>query len=273
MKDLFSDISQIYKQARPSYPHAVIAEILSHVPQKHFVWDCGAGSGQFTQLLSPYFEHVVATDLSAQQLQQAPYLDNVSYQIQHAEKTSFAQKSFDLITVAQAIHWFDFDAFYAEVKRTLKPNGILAVIGYGLIQAKDIEINQIIQSLYYDTLKGYWDAERRYVDEAYETIPFPFEEIESPTLHMQYQWTFMQLMNYLSTWSAIKKYKQDNGYDPLSCFKKFVQQYEHKHGANTLDQFIVNVEFPIFLRIGRLSSIKKKAKAKTVEKIKSAFKS
>lgn len=272
MKDLFSEISQIYKQARPSYPHAVVAEILQHVPQKHFVWDCGAGSGQFTQLLSPYFEQVVATDLSAQQLHHAPYFENVSYQVQQAEKTSFVSQSFDLITVAQAIHWFDFNAFYAEVKRTLKPKGILAVIGYGLIQAKDLELNQIIQDLYSETLNGYWGAERRYVDESYQSIPFPFEEIESPNLHMQYQWTFAQLLNYLGTWSAIKKYKQTNDQDPLHCFESFILKQDHNGCADDLANLIVDVEFPIFLRLGRLKSTQKRRKGKTVERIKSAFK-
>lgn len=266
MKDLFSDNSYIYQQARPSYPHSVIAVILKYVPSRQFVWDCGAGSGQFTQLLAPYFEHVVATDLSEQQLQQAPYFENVSYQVQHAEQTSFADHSFDLITVAQAIHWFDFDRFYAEVKRTLKGNGVVAVIGYGLIQIKDPQINQLIRELYYNTLKGYWDIERHYVDEGYQTIPFPFDEISVPDLDMQYQWTLEQLLNYLSTWSAIKTYKQKNQIDPLEDLQNY---FKHTHASD----LILEIEFPIFLRIGRLEAVKKNHKCKTPKFMKYAFKS
>ncbi|NHB56794.1 methyltransferase domain-containing protein [Acinetobacter sp. 194] len=266
MKDLFSEQSHIYQQARPSYPHAVIAEILKHVPHKQFAWDCGAGSGQFTQLLSPYFEQIVATDLSAQQLKQAHYLENVSYQIQHAEKTSFHDQTFDLVTVAQAIHWFDFDAFYAEVQRTLKPDGVLAVIGYGLIQIQDVAVNRLLQSLYYETLKGYWDAERKYIDEGYATIPFPFDELHVPRLKMHYQWSVDQFLNYLSTWSALKKYKKENQQDPLKKLAEFFQEHGYKHA-------LLNVEFPIFLRIGRLKSSQMKKNAKRPSIMRYSFKS
>ena len=156
MKDRFSSGSQLYQLARPSYPASLIQEILKHVATPQFAWDCGAGSGQLTQLLAPHFDAVVATDISAHQLQHAPYFENVSYQVQSAEHTSFAEQSFDLITVAQAIHWFDFDGFYAEVLRTLRPEGILAVIGYGLIQLQQPELQGCIERLYFKTLKGYW---------------------------------------------------------------------------------------------------------------------
>ena len=144
MKDRFSSGSQLYQLARPSYPASLIQEILKHVVTPQFAWDCGAGSGQLTQLLAPHFDTVVATDISVHQLQHAPYFENVSYQVQSAEHTSFAEQSFDLITVAQAIHWFDFDGFYAEVLRTLRPEGILAVIGYGLIQLQQPELQVVL---------------------------------------------------------------------------------------------------------------------------------
>lgn len=248
MKDLFSTNSQLYQQARPSYPQIVIQEILKYVPEQQFVWDCGAGSGQFTQLLAPYFDHVVATDISEQQLQHAPYFENVSYQIQPSEKTSFSAQSFDLITVAQAIHWFDFDAFYQEVTRTLKPNGILAVIGYGLIHVEHHLINQKLHELYFDTLHGYWDAERHYIDEEYRTIPFPFEEIETPELKMEYQWSSAQLLKYLSTWSAVKHYIDKNQINPLHDLAEALST-EHE---------LLNIEFPIFLRLGRAKKQKRK---------------
>ena len=248
MKDLFSSGSALYQQARPSYPQDVVQEILNHVPERSFAWDCGAGSGQFTQLLSPYFDHIVATDLSEQQLQLAPYFDNVSYQVQSAEHTSFAAQSFDLISVAQAIHWFDFDGFYKEVQRTLKPQGILAVIGYGLIQVKNKTIHSMIQDLYFKKLKGYWDAERRYIDEEYQTIPFPFEEITVTNFKMQYQWSSAQLLKYLSTWSAIKHYCEKNQDHPL---------LELAEQLSSEDQDL-KIEFPVFLRLGRLKTVKKK---------------
>lgn len=245
MKDRFSSGSQLYQLARPSYPASLIQEILKHVATPQFAWDCGAGSGQLTQLLAPHFDAVVATDISAHQLQHAPYFENVSYQVQSAEHTSFAEQSFDLITVAQAIHWFDFDGFYAEVLRTLRPEGILAVIGYGLIQLQQPELQGCIERLYFKTLTGYWDAERRYIDEAYQTIPFPFEEIATPELSMSFQWSAAQLLDYLNTWSALKHYRAKNSNDPLYEFKAFFALDDH---ANQ----VFELKFPIFLRLGRL---------------------
>ncbi|WP_445114666.1 class I SAM-dependent methyltransferase [Acinetobacter sp. WZC-1] len=242
MKDLFSDHSLIYQQARPGYPQSVIQEILKYVPAHNFAWDCGAGSGQFTQLLVPYFDDIVATDLSASQLQQAPYFENVSYQVQSAEQTTFADQSFDLITVAQAIHWFNFDAFYREVKRTLKPEGLFAAIGYGLICVKNQHIDELVQQLYFHVLKDYWDAERHYIDQAYQTIPFPFNEIHAPVLNMHYQWSAAQLLKYLSTWSAVQHYQKHNQVHPLLTIAEHLENHAGE----------LTVEFPVLLRLGKV---------------------
>ncbi|MBJ9984044.1 class I SAM-dependent methyltransferase [Acinetobacter sp. S40] len=241
MKDLFSAQSQLYQQARPSYPQAVIQELLKHVPSQEFAWDCGAGSGQLTQLLAPYFDQIVATDLSANQLQHAPYFENVSYQVQAAEKSDFPAQCFDLIAVAQAIHWFEFDAFYTQVKRTLKPDGLFAVLGYGLIQVDHAELNEAIQYLYRVILKDYWDVERHYIDERYQTIPFPFKEIAMPDFKIELKWTFQQLIDYLNTWSAVKHYLNKNQQNPLQLILES-KQLEPQ----------INVSFPILLRVGRL---------------------
>lgn len=240
MKDLFSGGSQRYKQARPAYSTQIVKEILKHVPERNFAWDCGAGSGQFTQLLAPYFGHVVATDISEAQLQQAPYFENVSYQLQAAEQTTIPDQSIDLVTVAQAIHWFNFDAFYKEVIRVLKPQGVLAIIGYGLIQVQDAAINALVQQLYAETLKDYWDSERRYIDELYQTIPFPFHEQAVPELRLEYQWTGQQLLSYLKTWSGLKHYQEHNRNDPLQPISAALQA-----ATEPLD-----VTFPVLLRIG-----------------------
>lgn len=250
MKDLFSAHSQHYQEARPRYSNAVVQEILQHVSARSFAWDCGAGSGQFTQLLAPYFDAVVATDISEAQLKQAPYFENVSYQIQQAEKTTLLAQSVDLITVAQAIHWFKFDDFYQEAQRVLKPEGILAVVGYGLIEVKDSALHNLIQQVYFETLKGYWDAERRYIDEGYRTIPFPLTEIATPQLTLQYEWTASQLLKYLSTWSAVGHYQQQKGQHPLLEIAEYLKDREQH----------IQVEFPVLLRIGRLSIPKKKSR-------------
>ena len=249
MKDRFSSGSQLYQLARPSYPASLIQEILKHVATPQFAWDCGAGSGQLTQLLAPHFDAVVATDISAHQLQHAPYFENVSYQVQQAEQTTLPAQSIDLITVAQAIHWFNFDAFYREVCRVLKPDGVLAVVGYGLIQVEDQMLHHLIQQVYFETLKGYWDAERQYVDEGYRTIPFPLNEISTPQLTLQYQWNASQLLKYLSTWSAVGHYRQQKGQHPLLEVAEYLKDRDQE----------IHVEFPVLLRLGTRPIAKKKS--------------
>ena len=188
---------------------------------------------------------MIATDLSQNQLDQAPRFANVQYLQQAAEHTTFPSQYFDFITVAQAIHWFDFEKFYAEVKRTLKPDGIFAVIGYGLLQLDDIELNQKVIQLYTETLNGFWDAERSYIDEHYQSIPFPFDEIIMPSFQIELAWTGQQLWDYLNTWSAIKHYQKQLNLNPLDRLKQII-----------LSQHTINVSFPILLRVGRLPTLK-----------------
>jgi len=240
MKDLFSGQSQLYQQARPTYPQTLIEALLTYIPTVEHAWDCGAGSGQLTQLLAPHFQQVIATDLSQNQLDQAPHFSNVQYLQQAAEHTDFPDQYFDLITVAQAIHWFDFEKFYTEVKRTLKPTGLFAVIGYGLLYIEDEHLNQRIQQLYTETLKGYWDAERHYIDEHYQTIPFPFQEIEMPQFQMSLVWTGQQLWDYLNTWSAVKHYQNQLNISPLEGLRDILNKQQ------------IVLSFPVLLRVGRL---------------------
>ncbi|ENW83631.1 hypothetical protein F909_00646 [Acinetobacter sp. ANC 3929] len=242
MKDLFSEQSELYQQARPTYPQLLVNCLIKQLNGFESAWDCGAGSGQLTQLLAPHFQIVMATDLSQNQLDQAPALPNVQYVQQAAEQTSFADQSFDLITVAQAIHWFDFEKFYAEVKRTLKPDGLFAVIGYGLLQLDDQDLNNRVERLYFETLNGFWDAERRYIDEHYQTIPFPFEEIAMPQFQIELTWTGLQLWGYLNTWSAVKHYQDQLHVSPLASLQDLLQIQQP-----------IGIRFPILLRVGRLA--------------------
>lgn len=242
MKDLFSAQSELYQQARPTYPQSLIDSLIKQLQGFDCAWDCGAGSGQLTRLIAPYFQQVIATDLSQNQLDQAPALSNVSYLQQAAEQCTFPDHHFDLITVAQAIHWFDFEKFYAQVKRTLKPDGVIAVIGYGLLALDDALLNDRIRQLYSQTLQGFWDAERRYIDEHYQTIPFPFEEIPMPQFQIELRWTGQQLWDYLNTWSAIKHYQDQMGVSALADLQDIL-----------LIQQPMQVTFPILLRVGRQS--------------------
>lgn len=247
MKDNFSTGSDKYAKYRPAYPAALFDYLVSLVRQKHHAWDCGTGNGQVAQQLATWFAKVSATDISSQQIAQAIAEDHIEYSVQPAEKTSFPDNSFDLITVAQAIHWFDFDAFYQEANRTIKNNGLLAVIGYNLLRLSP-EIDQVIAGFYREVIGPYWDKERRYVDENYRTIPFPFPEVAAPAFRNDVDWSFEHLIGYIETWSAVKHYEKKNGQNPVHLIRAAL---ENAWGDQTKHPTRAG-HFPILLRLARI---------------------
>ena len=245
MKDNFSVQAKLYASFRPHYPQAVYDFIFSIVNNFDTVLDCATGNGQAAVVLAARFEKVYATDISEKQLAQAPALPNITYKVERAEQTRFADNSFDLITVAQAIHWFNFEEFYAEVKRLLKPSGIIAVIGYGLIRINPA-IDTWIDNYYHNIVGPYWDKERRYIDEEYKTIPFPFNEMRSPQLFMDYNWNKDQFIGYLHTWSALQHYAKANHDSPLT--NALLAELDRVWG----DGAVLPIRFPLFLKVGRV---------------------
>jgi ubiquinone/menaquinone biosynthesis C-methylase UbiE len=242
MKDNFSAHAAAYATYRPHYPKKMIQYIMSFVPEKHAALDLATGNGQVAVALAPYFDTVYATDISAKQLENAPAVSNIYYSVGSAEQTGFENNSFDLITVAQAVHWFNFDSLYKEVERVLKPNGLFAILGYGLLQTNP-DADVLIWKLYRTILGKYWDAERHYIDENYTTIPFPLHEIESEKFYNRFTWTFDQLIGYLNTWSAVQHYIKTQGENPIDSIKdelKVVWEASDKQ-----------VTFPLLLRLGR----------------------
>ncbi|MGS2739880.1 class I SAM-dependent methyltransferase [Sinomicrobium sp. M5D2P17] len=244
MKDNFSGHADAYSRFRPGYDSELISYLVSLTRQQKCAWDCGTGNGQLAVKLAGYFEEVYATDLSENQIKNAKQKENVRYKVENAEKTGFTDGQFDLITVAQAIHWFDFAAFYAEVRRTLRKDGALAVLGYALLQV-DESTDRVIQKLYSDILGTYWDPERKYIDELYQTIPFPFREEKTPEFRSEYRWTLEQLCGYLETWSAVKHYISKNGKDPVAMIYNELKESWESRDTKT-------VTFPIMLRAGRI---------------------
>ena len=247
MKDNFSSGSDKYAQYRPTYPEAFFDFLKQLLPVTDNAWDCATGNGQVAQKLALIFNKVYATDISQSQLDNAVQLPNIHYALQPAESTSFQNHFFDLIIVGQAVHWFQFDAFYAEVKRTGKEGALIVLIGYGNLHI-NTAIDAIIHELYETILGPYWDAERRYVDEEYQTLPFPFEEIEAPQFDNTYQWTLEHLVGYLNTWSAVKHYTKQNGHNPVDVIYKNLQQAWGSYET-------LPVHFPLLLRIGRITKM------------------
>jgi ubiquinone/menaquinone biosynthesis C-methylase UbiE len=243
-KDLFSGHAQIYAAYRPTYPEALYEFLLPIVNTKRSAWDCATGNGQVAQRLASDFENVYATDISDKQLQEAFKAPNTFYSISSAEKTSFPTGYFDLITVGQALHWFNTTDFYKEAIRVGKPGCIIAVWGYGNILINE-EIDPLLQEFYSNVVGKYWDAARRHVETGYKNIPFPFEVIPSPDFFIEQNWSFQHLKGYLESWSATQKFILDQKFNPVHSFMNSIRELWG-------DEEIMKIRFPVFMKVGRM---------------------
>jgi ubiquinone/menaquinone biosynthesis C-methylase UbiE len=244
VKDYFSGHAKNYAAFRPTYPDELYAFILKHVANKQNAWDCGTGNGQVAGQLAKHFKHVDASDISQKQIEQAPKVENISYHVCPAEKTPFPDNRFDLITVAQALHWFDLEKFYGEVKRVAADGAIIATWGYGL-NSVDRDTDELMLDFYSNTTGPYWDPARRLVENKYEGLPFPFEPISFPDFSIAVKWTLEDYIGYLRTWSATQAYIKANTIDPtVELFEKMSAFWEP-------DEFRT-VAFPVFGLMGRV---------------------
>lgn len=244
-KDLFSSDPAGYSRYRPGYPPALFAYLASLTGNHEHAWDCATGSGQAARRLAAHYSRVSATDASGSQIAAALPLHNVEYRVAAAEQSGLADASVDLVTVAQALHWFDLDEFYKEVKRVLKPGGVLAVWSYNLLKI-DPTIDPIIDRLYHDTLRGYWPAERQRVERGYAGLPFPFAPPPSlPPFAMTASWDLRHLLGYLGTWSAVQGMQQETGENPLErVYPELLQAWGNPDRPRP-------VAWPLSIRIGR----------------------
>ena len=213
--DHFAPVAQNYADFRPTYPDALFAWLAAIAPRRELAWDCAAGTGQASVGLAGLFAHVVATDASAAQIAAATPHPRIDYRIAPAEASGLPDDSVDLITVAQALHWFDLAAFYIEARRVLRPDGVLAVWTYGVLTVEGACVDELVQEFYHDTVGPYWPAERRHVEDGYRSLPFPFMEMTAPPFAMETAWTLPQLLGYFRSWSATARFAAINGSDPV----------------------------------------------------------
>ena len=212
--DHFSAVARDYRKFRPGYPPEMFA-FLAFVSAEHeLAWDCATGSGQAAKQLANHFAQVFATDASESQIKTAEKVQNVKYWVSPAEKTNVPSSSVDLISVAQALHWFDIKKFYLEAERVLKPGGILAVWTYDVLRIQP-NIDALIAELYSNILKPYWPKECEMVAQRYKDIQLPFQQIQCPVFKSGDHWTLHHLIGYLNTWSAVTVYQEQNGDNPL----------------------------------------------------------
>lgn len=246
-EDHFSDSAPGYQAYRPHYPPDLLVFLAEQAPSRHLAWDCATGSGQASRGLKDLFDRVIATDASRSQLAHAPALTGVSYLACTAEQCPLADGSLDLVVVAQALHWFDLEAFYREARRVLDPNGgLLAAISYNLIRVTPA-VNEVIDRLYFDDLAGYWPAERRHVDHDYATLSFPLAQIAVPRFDMEAQWSLERLVGFLNTWSAVRRYMKHRRSNPVD---DMTPELIEAWGNPAVPR---PVRWPLNVRVGRFS--------------------
>lgn len=246
-KDLFSDRAGHYAGFRPHYPDALYDWLLDHTPGRDTAWDCATGNGQVARALSPHFHVVEASDISAAQLAHAwKDAPNIRYSLQPAERTTFPDARFDLITIGQALHWLDVDAFHREVSRVARPGALLAEWGYGLPVFPVTGIAEALDQFYRETTGPFWEPERRHIDEQYARLPFPFVPVPSPTFSMEAEWDLSQLGGFLSSWSAVQTCVRRTGKDPVPDFVQSLTSLWP-------DGEVLPLRFPLFLRAGHVT--------------------
>ena len=244
--DHFSKQASDYSLYRPHYPQSLFDYLASLTPQHDVAWDCATGNGQAAVALASLYNSIEATDASEKQIEQAMPHPRVRYQVCEATSTPFADNTFDLITVAQALHWFDLDKFYKEVFRVNKPGGVFAAWCYSLFSINH-ETDPVIHDFYHNTIGPYWPKERSHIDAQYAALPFPFERISSPKFDISIEWNLQQVLGYMGTWSAVQYYKEQNNYDP-------VEQLTNKLEAAWGDPGQTReIHWPIYLHIGRVN--------------------
>jgi len=244
-KDHFSDRAAGYAAHRPTYPDALADFLAGLAPRRDLAWDAGCGSGQLSVLLAGRFGRVLATDASAEQVAKARPHPRIEYRAARAEASGLPDASVDLAVAAQAAHWFDLNAYYAEVRRVARPGAAVALVTYGIMTVGE-EIDPVIRRFYGEALGPYWPPERRHVEDGYRALLFPFEEVAAPALEIRTTWTLAKLLGYVDTWSAVRALEEARGAAEVEAFRCEMAEVWGEPGE------VRTVRWPLSLRVGRV---------------------
>jgi SAM-dependent methyltransferase len=247
-KDHFSEDPGGYAAHRPSYPDPLGQFLAAVAPATSVAVDCGCGSGQLSGLLASRFSRVVAIDASAAQIAAAAGHARISYRLAAAEATGVKNASADLIAAAQSAHWFDLPAFYGEVRRIGRPAAAIALMTYGRMRV-DAAVDRVVRGFYDDDLGPYWPPERRQVEDGYRGLPFPFDEIAPPKLALHARWSLVQTIQYIGTWSAVRRLRRAGGEHRID---RFAERLACAWGDAATRR---PVTWPLAMRVGRLRTV------------------
>ncbi|HLQ58884.1 MAG TPA: class I SAM-dependent methyltransferase [Gemmatimonadales bacterium] len=245
--DHFSGISAAYAAFRPRYPDALFDFLAQATPAHDEAWDAGTGSGQAAVGLARHFKHVTATDASSGQIEHATPDPRVTYRVSSAEASGLEAASVDLVTAAQALHWFERPRFWAEARRVLRPagGGVIAVWTYVMVEIAP-PIDKIVRRFYRDVVGPYWPPERRITEERYQTIEFPFAEFAAPNFVIEQSVTLDEVAGYVRTWSATRRFVQQHNQDPVD---DLVTELSPVWGAPQQSRL---ARWPVAMRVGRV---------------------
>jgi len=213
-RDHFSEVAAEYATYRPHYPEALFDFLAERAPARTLAWDCACGNGQATIDLAARFDHVIATDPSAAQIAEAPAHPRIEWRVAPGERSGIPSDSCDLVTVAQALHWLDIDAFFVEAARVARREGLVAIWSYGDARLDEPGPDALVRQFARTIVGPYWPPQRHLVDEGYRSVQMPFQEIDVPGFEMMERWTLDQLVGYARTWSATNRYRQAKNEDP-----------------------------------------------------------
>lgn len=241
----YSSYAKQYAQSRPTYPEELFSYISSLVKQHDLAWDCATGNGQAALALTKHFKQVIATDSSKEQIEQAIPHPQIEYRVATSEQSGLKDKSVDLVTVASALHWFDMQKFYSEVKRVVRPGGILAVWSYhvGYVEPP---YEKIFLCFYHNVLFPFFASGARLVDDRYETITLPGEPIDVEKYFVSAKWNLEQMLAFIKSWSGTQQYIKEQGEDPVSLVADDLKQLWGD------PESIQTIRWPLFVKISRL---------------------
>jgi SAM-dependent methyltransferase len=218
-QDHFSGHAEAYATYRPDYPEALFDYLAVASPARRRAWDAATGNGQAARGLAPRFARVIASDASAAQIGAAAAQPAVRYLVAKAEQTPLAAGCIDLVTVAQAVHWFDRRSFWREVRRVLVPGGVIAVWSYNLFEVAGA-VDEVVRRFYRETVGPYWPPQRSIVEKGYRSLDFPFPDLPAPDFEMEKLWSLSHLLEYVCTWSAVRRFAQARGEDPVDRLRE-----------------------------------------------------
>jgi SAM-dependent methyltransferase len=241
-KDHFSRQSAAYSRHRPGYPPELIEWVAAQAPDRTLAVDCATGNGQAAVALAEHFARVIAVDGSLSQLSRAVTCPRVAYVAATAERLPLGERSVSLVAAAQAAHWFDFERFHAECRRVLVPSGVVALWTYEKFRV-DAGVDALIDHFYSEVVGRDWPPERRYVEEGYRTLPFPWREVDSPAFALETDWDLEQVIGYLGSWSSVQRHRDRVGRDPLPPLLDRLREIWPGHERRRL-------RWPIHVRVG-----------------------